>query len=107
MSIDFVLIGSRIRKFRKKAKLTQEKLAELMEVTPGYISQLETAKSVPKLETLAKISTILDCDIGYIVSGAVKNEDNYLMGEFSEKFLLLSEDHRQIVLDLMDVLLKH
>ncbi|MCM1285434.1 MAG: helix-turn-helix domain-containing protein [Acetobacter sp.] len=107
MSIDSALIGSRIRKFRKKAKLTQEKLAELMEVTPGYISQIELAKSAPNLETLAKLCAILDCDLYYVISGAIISENNYLMSEFDEKFLLLSDDHRQIVIDLIDVLLKH
>ena len=41
MSIDYKLIGSRIKSERIRQKITQEKLAESLDVSVGYVSQLE------------------------------------------------------------------
>ena len=46
------LLGARIREVRKGAKLSQEQLAEKVDVDPRYISRIELGKCFPSLETL-------------------------------------------------------
>ncbi len=41
MSMDYNLIGSRIKQRRREAMLTQENLAEKLSVSVGYVSQIE------------------------------------------------------------------
>ena len=55
MKIDHVLLGERIKFWRQQRSLTQEKLAEMVELTPGFISFVETGKKQANLETLLKI----------------------------------------------------
>ena len=57
-------IGRRIREARKQNHLTQEKLAEAVEVTPCYIGILERGENYPSLELLARIAQIFDSNIG-------------------------------------------
>ena len=44
MQVNFVLIGKRVRETRKQQKLTQDQLAEMSDLTVGYISHVETAR---------------------------------------------------------------
>ena len=41
MNVDYKLIGSRIKAERKKLGITQEVLAEKLDVSIGYVSQIE------------------------------------------------------------------
>ncbi|MBR1908840.1 helix-turn-helix transcriptional regulator [bacterium] len=53
------LIGKRIQEIRKKKKITQDSLAELIGVETPSISNIETGKYFPSAENLDKILEIL------------------------------------------------
>ena len=46
------LLGLKIKEYRKNKKLTQEKLAEILELDVGYISKLEVGRNFPTIGTL-------------------------------------------------------
>ena len=58
MAIQNVFAGN-MRKFRKKANLTQEKLAEICGTDHRYIGQIETGTRCPSLDFVEKIATAL------------------------------------------------
>ena len=49
-----------LKKYRKQAKLTQEKLAELCNTDFRYIGQIETGRRCPSLEFIGKIASALN-----------------------------------------------
>ena len=53
------LIGAQIARIRKEREITQEQLAESVDVATETISRLERGVSIPSLKTLAKISWAL------------------------------------------------
>ena len=53
------LIGTQIAKIRNNREITQERLSELINVTPETISRLERGVSIPSIKTLEKISHAL------------------------------------------------
>ncbi|MDD4106734.1 MAG: helix-turn-helix transcriptional regulator [Candidatus Shapirobacteria bacterium] len=57
------LLGKRIQKMRKIAGLTQEGLAEKVNVSRAYIGYIEQARNSPSLELLEKIARILKIDL--------------------------------------------
>lgn len=59
MSKSKILLGNRIRYLRKKSGLSQEKLAELLEISPNSVSRIECGVHYPSLDTLENISIIL------------------------------------------------
>ena len=67
MSINYEIIGSRIRGIRKNKKMTQEKLAELSGVEPSNISHIERAATKLSLPTLVSIANALDVTLDEIV----------------------------------------
>ncbi|MEE8584109.1 MAG: helix-turn-helix transcriptional regulator [Acidobacteriota bacterium] len=64
-------IGANIRQRRKKElKLTLEKLAELGDYEPGYISAVERAVKRPSLSFLFQIARALDTSAARLLRGA-------------------------------------
>lgn len=107
MSVDFKLLGSRIKQTRKNFGKTQEWLAEQIDVSVGYISQIERGITKVNLETLGEICTVLDGDMAYLVSGTARTQSNYLNDEISEKFALLSERDKKLIVSLVDSMIKN
>lgn len=56
-------LGLRIKEIRKSKKITQEKLAEMINVDFGYISKLEVGQNFPSLQTLNRIADALNTDV--------------------------------------------
>ena len=106
MSIDYRLIGRRIKKARKKANLTQENLAELMDVSVGYISQVERGFTKANLLTLDAICTHIGTDLIYVLTGFTKDGEDYVTDDFYREFYELTEWSRNIVIDIIDTLQK-
>jgi transcriptional regulator with XRE-family HTH domain len=50
------LIGDAIRLHRSKANLTQEKLAELVDLNPKYIGEVERGEKIISIEALLRIA---------------------------------------------------
>ncbi len=59
MRKELKLIGSRIRGFRKAKGLTQEKLAELANLHPTFVSEIENGKVNYSISTFLSISNAL------------------------------------------------
>lgn len=57
------VLGKRIQKLRKSVNLTQEELAEKVNVSRAYIGYIEQARNTPSLELLEKIAKVLRIDI--------------------------------------------
>ena len=102
MNIDYKLIGKRIKNIRLTCKITQEQLAEKLSVSVGYISQLERGVTKSNLEILAKLSVYLNCEITDFIGNTVVNKNEYLYCEFIDKFSLLKNNEKQIVIDLIE-----
>ena len=62
------IIGNAIREYRKKAKLTQEKLAEKAELHPVYVGEVERGEEAASVEALLKIAKALHVRLRDIVS---------------------------------------
>lgn len=107
MSIDYGLIGKRIKTYRKNRKMTQENLAELLDVSVGYVSQIERGATKINLDTLSNISYHLHCDITNLLSNSVLNSSSYLNDEFSSALSLLDDKQKKLLLDIIYDLLKY
>lgn len=78
-------IGSKIRELRLENSLTQEELANRVELTKGYISQLENDLTSPSIETLMDILEVLGTNISEFFSGTIDEKVSYKESEFFEK----------------------
>lgn len=60
MSDEKELLGARIKELRKGKGLTQQQLAELIDIDPKHLSKIEVGNSYPSLYNLEKITNVLN-----------------------------------------------
>ena len=78
MRINYALIGKRVRETRKQQKISQERLAELTNVSVGYISHIETARKKASLSTLIRIANALGITVDELLNGnQIYNPNDY------------------------------
>jgi len=58
-----VLLGTRIKELRKAKKLSQEQLAEKINIDPKHLSRIEVGNSYPSFDTLEKIANNLNVEM--------------------------------------------
>lgn len=80
-----------IREWRKYRKLTQEELAEMVGLSNGAISQLETGRINYTQGTLEDIADALGCTAGDLLSRD-PNKDDWKKAALSKGFELLPMD---------------
>lgn len=88
--IDLIGIGKRVKTARTEHKLTREKFAEIVNVTPHYIYEIERGMKAMSLETIANISSALELSSDYILFGKYHNPDDSVFAMLEE----LSEEKR-------------
>ena len=69
MSLDIKAIGIRIRKQREFLGFTREQLAEMIDVTPKFCSDIELGVKGMSLNTLDMLSNMLKLSTDYILYG--------------------------------------
>lgn len=102
MIVDYKLIGNRIKAVRKSRGYTQEALSEMIDVSVGYVSQVERGITKLNLEMLAKISTALGCDMADLISSSRFSDSNYLVNDLSSIIDKLSEKERRLLFRMLE-----
>lgn len=70
--IDYNLLGFRIGERRRELNIKQSELAEMINVSSKYISNIETGKKHLSLDLLAKITIALDTSFDYFMNGYIR-----------------------------------
>jgi|GEM_PF-1549083 len=65
-------VGNNIKKFRKRENMTQQALAERLNVTRQAVSQWENGNTQPDLDTLAVIAGVFGVDMMEVIYGDKK-----------------------------------
>ena len=84
MALDYNIIGERLKKARIDNNLTQEKLAEKLDVSIAFLSRIERGSSHISLKRLSQICDILGITEGSILNGSSNNSNTYLVSEFDD-----------------------
>jgi transcriptional regulator with XRE-family HTH domain len=62
-------IGRAIRKYRKQANLTQEELAEKVELHPNYVGEIERGEKAVSVEALIRIANVVKVQVAKFFVG--------------------------------------
>jgi len=100
MNIDYKLIGERIKKARKSKGLTQDILSEKLNVSIGYVSQVERGITKISLDLLGAISSILEFDIASFITESAPNSNDYVESELLSEIRSSTGRKRNIYLRL-------
>lgn len=92
-------IGMRINARRKELSITQERLAELMDVSIQMISNLELGKKAIRPENLVKLCTALNVSADYILRGI---RADWEINGFLEKYKSLPTEKQELIERIID-----
>ena len=92
-----------LKQKEKKSGITQEKLSELIDVSPSYICEIERGGSISSLATISKISKSLDISLDYLVFGITKNNSNVV---FTEILKSLPKENHELYINLCESISK-
>lgn len=96
--MDTKYIGRRIKAARERKGLTQEQLAELVDLSPMHISVLERGAKPPKLETLINIANALGVTADVLLQDLLHNRLDVISCEANELISKLPvEDQRRVM----------
>ena len=76
-----ILLGKRIKELRKRRNLTQERLAEKMDIDQRNLSKIECGNNFITAETLAKIVTALNINPDELFNFNHHNNESMLREE--------------------------
>lgn len=101
--MDFVNLGANVRKLRKEQGLTQERLAELSDISIAYLSKIENnkANNVSLLITY-RLAEALGVTAGYLVGQS--DLDKMLDEEIINRLAECSSIEKKKILKIMDIL---
>jgi transcriptional regulator with XRE-family HTH domain len=99
--VNYKEVGKRIRNARSDKKITQEKFAEMLGVSTGYISQVESGQKCFNLKRLKETEQILEKPTSYFIDGIEKDSNSYLIDEIVEILKNLDEEKIKMIKDLV------
>lgn len=102
--INFKAIGQRIKRIRKEKNLTQENLAEMLDISTEHLSRIETGSYRPSLTLIEKLSEILATDEQTLMFGNTSETNS--SSQLSDKIDCLSEDEKKAVSIIIDLISK-
>lgn len=107
--LDFKTIGIKIRERRRSLRITQEAIANELDVNPSHICNIECGRANPSLTALVRIADILQCSVDcflaeeytYKEKSAQKTTlDDTLIG----KIKFCTEEKKEKLLKIIDIL---
>lgn len=102
MEINYQIIGNRIKNYRRIKGVTQEKMAEDLYLSVGFISQLERGICKVSLDTLGNIAEYLECSIASILEGSNQPSSAFRQSEFLSLYEALSSEDQKLFFAMIE-----
>lgn len=102
VTVNYEDVGNKIRERRNFLKVTQENLANDINVSASFISDIENGRRKMSLETMIKISIALKTSLDYFVLDNVKDiktKNNIKFDELKNILEIVDEKKESIFLD--------
>lgn len=105
--MDYKALGERIRNERIKLHLTQEKLAEAVNISTAYVGQIERGERSLTLDKLISIAKHLNVTVDYLLSDYLTAPDDKLSDIWQQITANKSSDDKAFIIDMLKVLCQH
>ena len=103
--MDAQKVGKRIQEVRKSRGITQAELAQMVDLSTKYISNIECGFKTPKLNTFVSIANALHCDANLLLSDVLDITTDRESSSVSKKLLELPTKEQRRLLRILDVMI--
>lgn len=106
--LDFKKIGKQIRKRRLECGLTQEMIANQLDVNPSHISNIENGRANPSLTVLVNLANILQCSADFFISHEYtylgsSNDSHTLDAEIAHRLSACDHTAKEKILKIIEL----
>ena len=105
--MDKLTMGDRIKTARKNRGLTQEALAEKVDVTLYYMGEIERGTKTPSLDLFIRLVEVLDVSADYLLRDTVSIGNVYGDKRMARKLENLTPRQRAAVEALIDTYIEY
>ena len=102
--MDQIAIGARIRAARERVHLTQEQLAEIIDISPTHMSVIERGVKTPKLDTFVRIANALGVSTDALLQDVVVPVNDSIMAELSARIGRMPQKDQERILNAIRAL---
>lgn len=99
MQINYQILGAKIKSIRKKKKLSQQTLSESIDISPTYMSYIESGIRSMSLDTLVSLANALDVTTDTLLSESLKHNTRAYTNEITEVISDCNEYERRILFE--------
>lgn len=100
-----LIIGRQIKRLRARLKLTQDKLAEKVNISPKYLSNIERGLENPTLDTFIRLAKSLNVDLWEIFLPDVDLNNKALNKKIKNLINETNEEQLHLVMRLLQAVL--
>lgn len=104
--VDFRMVGNRIQKYRIENNLTQEQLAELINSSQTYLSEVEAGKHRLFFDTVAAIAQALNISIDKLIADFKDSHNESTLQEILNDIRGMSAKQLELLQDNINTLKK-
>ncbi len=100
-------MGDRIKEARKMQKLTQEQLAERLDISVEFVSQIERGMKLPSMHVFIKLIEALNVSADYLLRDFVSTGQLFGDNAIGRKIEQLEPKHRIALEALIDTYIQY
>ena len=93
-------LGRRIKEERLKKGLTQEQLAEKVDISLNFMSLIENGKNM-SVQTLVNLANALDVSIDYLLNENITYCEDKILSQISQNLQPLNDDEKIYFLNMI------
>lgn len=102
--LDFGIIGERIKQKRREKGITQEILAEKMDLSIAYLSRVERGEANINLKRLVQISELLDINVSELITGTTTGTEIYLDREMKNVLSGCTPEKQKLIYNIAKII---
>ena len=100
-------MGDRIREARKKQRLTQEQLAELLDISVEFVGQIERGLKLPSMQVFIRLVEALNVSADYLLRDSVSTGQLFGNNVIGAKIEKLKPNQRIALEALIDTYIEY
>lgn len=104
MQLNYNDVGLRIKKIRLEKRMTQDTLAELVNLSTPHVSHIETGNTKVSLPTLIRIANVLECSMDELLCDNLIRAHYQFEHEIGREISDCTEEEIRIIADMVKAL---
>ncbi len=105
--MDKKLIGKRIKEARMAREMTQQQLADAVEKTIVYISEIERGIKLPSLTLFVQLAKALEVSTDSLLRDDLDTSKTYVYHEITTKLETLTPKQRAVCVELLEAIIRN